>query len=210
MLGKSEKEDADLMYLSSLAKSEATHWQWIKQGLNVSIIGMLTFMNLAMGSHSKPSIIGIKLCGFWYWFIQFIFIVICVLITWYVVRLNRREQELRKLYDINYDPNEVVYEGRTLRILLFYGFVGGWVAGALGLGGGSIYSPALLSLGVNPRVAGSTSMYLVLFTAVNSTIVNWVDGTLNFVYSGWLGCWSVIGTVIGFILAEMYVKKSGR
>jgi len=127
-----------------------------------------------------------------------------------VVRLNRREQELRRLYNVNYDPDEVVYEGRTLRILLFYGFAGGWVAGALGLGGGSIYSPALLSLGVNPRVTGSTSMYLVLFTAVNSTIVNWVDGTLNFAYSGWLGGWSVIGTIIGFILAEMYVKKSGR
>jgi len=167
-------------------------------------------MNLAMGSKSKPSIVGTKLCGFWYWFYQVIFVIMCVLITWFVVRLNRREQELRKKYDVNYEPGEVEFEGRPLRLLLFYGFAGGWVAGAFGLGGGSIYSPALLSLGVNPRVANSTSLYLVLFTAVNSTIVNWVDGILNFYYSGWLGAWSVVGTVIGFIFAEMYVKKSGR
>jgi len=117
---------------------------------------------------------------------------------------------LRRRYDVNYLYSEVVYEGKTLKILLFYGFAGGWVAGALGLGGGSIYGPAILSLGVNPRVAGSTSMYLVLFTAVNSTIVNWIDGTLNLTYSAWLGGWSVIGTIIGFILTEIYVKKSGR
>jgi len=78
-MGKSEQEDADLVYLSSLAKSEATHWQWIKQGLNVGIIGLLTFMNLSMGSRKTPSIIGIKLCSFWYWFIQVIFVGICIL-----------------------------------------------------------------------------------------------------------------------------------
>jgi uncharacterized membrane protein YfcA len=196
--------------LSSLAKSEATHWQWVKQGLNVSLIFMLIFMNLAMGSKSKDSIIGIQLCSAWFWIIQLVFIGICVLITWYAVRMNKREQELRKLYDVNYDPTEVIYEGRVLRILLTYGFLGGWVAGALGLGGGSIYNPALLSLGVNPRVASSTGMYLVLFTAINATVVNWVSGTLNFAYSGWIGTWSVIGSIIGFILAEAYVKKSGR
>jgi len=38
--------------------------------------------------------------------------------------------------------------------LLVIGAFGGWVAGALGLGGGSIYNPALLALGCNPRVAG--------------------------------------------------------
>jgi len=93
---------------------------------------------------------------------------------------------------------------------LCYGFLGGWVAGALGLGGGSIYNPALLSLGVNPRVASSTGMYLVLFTAIAATVVNWISGTLNFAYSAWIGLWSVIGSIIGFICAEAYVKKSGR
>lgn len=53
-------------------------------------------------------------------------------------------------------------------------------------------------------------MYLVLFTAVNATVVNWVSGTLNFAYSGWIGSWSVIGSILGFIIAEAYVKKSGR
>jgi len=76
-MGKSEKEDADLNYLSSLARSEATHWQWIKQGLNVLLIGLLIFMNLAIGSNKRASIIGIRLCSFWFWFVQIVFLTIC-------------------------------------------------------------------------------------------------------------------------------------
>lgn len=65
-------------------------------------------------------------------------------------------------------------------MLVSIGGVGGWVAGALGLGGGSIYNPALLSLGVNPRVSGATGMYLVLYSTINSCMVNYLNGNLDF------------------------------
>ena len=52
------------------------------------------------------------------------------------------------------------------------GFFAGWAAGAIGLGGGSIYNPALLALGVNPKVAGATGMYLVMFTTFNACVIN--------------------------------------
>jgi len=68
---------------------------------------------------------------------------------------------LKRKYMINYIEGDVTFEGKSLTKLILIGFVGGWVAGALGLGGGSIYNPALLSLGVNPRTSGSTGMYLV-------------------------------------------------
>ena len=55
------------------------------------------------------------------------------------------------------------------------GFGGGWVAGALGLGGASIYNPALLAMKVNPKVAASTGMYLVIFSCLNSCVVNFVS-----------------------------------
>lgn len=65
-------------------------------------------------------------------------------------------------------------------MLLLLGFAGGWVAGALGLGGGSIYNPALLSLGVHAQVAGATGMYLVLFSTVNSCVINSVNNILDY------------------------------
>ena len=47
---------------------------------------------------------------------------------------------------MNFLDKDIRYEGKSLRMLLALGFVGGWVSGALGLGGGSIYNPGLLSL----------------------------------------------------------------
>lgn len=111
---------------------------------------------------------------------------------------------------MNFLDKDIRFEGKSLRMLLALGFVGGWVSGALGLGGGSIYNPGLLSMQVNPRVAGATSMYLVLYTTFNSSFVNVLYDTLNFEYATWLSFWSSIGSVIGLYLADSYVKKSGK
>ncbi|MFO0117215.1 MAG: hypothetical protein ACK521_06240 [bacterium] len=53
-------------------------------------------------------------------------------------------------------------------------------------------------------------MYLVLFSAWNSTIVNYLYGSINFQYGLWISFWSMIGTLIGLYSADMYVKKSGK
>ena len=167
-------------------------------------------MNLSLGSPSFKSIDGVPLCGYIYWSIQFFFIVICGIITYFAVKLNKKEQDLRKKYNVNFVEGEVIFEGRNLVLLLIIGFAGGWVAGALGLGGGSIYNPALLSLGVTPRVAAATGMYLVLFSCVNACVVNGVSGILNFRYGFYIGFFCAVGSLIGLILADLYVKKSGR
>lgn len=94
--------------------------------------------------------------------------------------------------------------------MILIGFCGGWVAGGLGLGGGSIYNPALLSLGVNPRVAASTGMYLVIYSCINATFLNYLGGLLDLRYGGMVGTFVVIGSLGGLVLADAYVKKSGR
>ena len=94
--------------------------------------------------------------------------------------------------------------------LLIIGFVGGWVAGALGLGGGSIYNPALLSMGVNPRVAASTGMYLVIFSCINACVVNFIGGILDVRYGVYIGGWVIVGSILGLLLADHFVKKSGK
>lgn len=94
--------------------------------------------------------------------------------------------------------------------LLIIGFVGGFVAGALGLGGGSIYNPALLALGVNPRVAAATGKYLIIFSCINSCVINYLGGILDVAYGSFIGAWVVVGSVIGLIMADAYMKKSGK
>ena len=167
-------------------------------------------MNLSLGSSSFKSIDGIKLCGFTYWLIQFLFILLCVLVTYVSVKLNKKEQDLRKKYNVNFTVEEVIFEGKALTLLLLIGFFGGFAAGAFGLGGGSIYNPALLALGVQPRVAAATGMYLVMFSCINACVVNGIQGILSYRYGLFIGMWCVVGSLTGLILADNYVKKSGK
>ena len=89
--------------------------------------------------------------------------------------------------------------------LLGIGFIGGWVAGALGLGGGSIYNPALLTLGVHPKVSGATGMYLVLFSTINTCLVNYLNGYLHIPYAIWIATWSLFGSFAGMALTDKVV-----
>ena len=90
------------------------------------------------------------------------------------------------------------------------GFAGGWVAGALGLGGGSIYNPALLAMGIPPRVSSATGLYLVTFSKIASVLVYFLDDLLDIPYGFWIGLWSVIGMVLGLCAAQVYMKRTGR
>lgn len=106
--------------------------------------------------------------------------------------------------------SDVPLEGETLTKLIWVSFLGGWVSGALGLGGGAIFNPLLLSLGVPPKVASSTGMYMIIFSTGASTAAYIISGMLDLTYGFWIGGWCVIGTILGMILLNNVVKKLGR
>ena len=90
------------------------------------------------------------------------------------------------------------------------GFIGGLVAGALGLGGGSIYNPALLTMGVHPKVSGATGMYLVLFSTINTCLVNYLNGFLHLTYGTWISFWSLLGALCGMAVTDRVIQMTGK
>jgi len=84
------------------------------------------------------------------------------------------------------------------------------VAGALGLGGGAIFNPALLTMGVPPQVSSATGLYLVTFSKVASCTVYLLNGELDLPYSFWLGAWACFGSVVGMWGTNIYMRMSGR
>ena len=66
-------------------------------------------------------------------------------------------------------PSDIKFQRDLLLKLVIFAFVGGWVSGALGLGGGAIFNPLLLSMGVPPSVASATGMYMILFSTAGSS-----------------------------------------
>jgi uncharacterized membrane protein YfcA len=94
--------------------------------------------------------------------------------------------------------------------LVVFAFIGGWVSGALGLGGGAIFNPILLSMGVPPAVSSATGMYMIIFSTASSSIVYFLYNMLNIPYSLWIGAWCAVGSVLGLFLLNMITRKFDR
>jgi len=94
--------------------------------------------------------------------------------------------------------------------LLFFAFIGGWVSGALGLGGGSIYNPLLISMGVPPTVSTSTGMYMIMLSSTVSSCLYIMFGRLDIPFGLWLGFWTTIGIVFGLKVIKNLMKKYER
>jgi len=158
------------------------------------------------------SIAGITKCSSEYWIVQAVFILFCVAFTFVAVKLAIRDQRLKLKYGcVNLSKSDIRYsERKRLAQLLFLGFAGGWVAGALGLGGGSIYNPALLAMGIPPKVSAATGLYLVTFSKIASVLIYFLNGQLDIYYGLWISLWSCVGILIGVGFTKYYMRKTGR
>jgi uncharacterized membrane protein YfcA len=94
--------------------------------------------------------------------------------------------------------------------VLGLGFGGGWIAGALGLGGGSIFNPLLLSMGVPPKVSSATGVYIITFSKLATCLIYFLNGEMQIDYALWVSLWDSVGAVIGLSLLNFYVDKIGR
>ena len=89
-------------------------------------------------------------------------------------------------------------------------FVGGWVSSALGLGGGAIFNPLLLSMGLPPKVASATGMYMIIFSTGASTLTYILNDMLDIPYGLWVGSFQIMGTICGMLILDKVMKKLNR
>lgn len=173
------------------------------------IIVISLVVNFLRGSRKTPSIIGITKCGTLDWSIFLSFVVIAFALSYVGVRINKREQELKEQGG-QMSKSDLRFSGRPLFFLLFFAFIGGWVSGAFGLGGGSVFNPLMIELGVPPTVSTSTGMYMIMFSTFASSIIYISYGALNQDFAIWLGLWSIIGILIGMQLVDTLIKRYNR
>lgn len=84
------------------------------------------------------------------------------------------------------------------------------MSGALGLGGGSIFNPLLLSMGVPPKVASATGMYMIIFSTGASTLTYMLADMLPVSYGLWVGSFCILGTIVGMYFLKTLMSKLGR
>ena len=86
---------------------------------------------------------------------------------------------------------------KNLPFMLSTGFMSGFIGQIFGLGGGFIYGPMLMSIGVNPQVSASTCLFMVMFSNAASTFMFLLFGRLNLEYTGWIAIFTGAGVIIG-------------
>jgi hypothetical protein len=177
IIGDNEETDKELRKLVSLVKSEEGNFQVKKWLINISLITFLVLMNLSLPSKTRPSPIGITKCSGSYWVLQFSFIAFCGIMAVFSIRLLKGEQDLKIKYgSINLVESDIIFNKGNIAVLVVLGFMGGLIAGALGLGGGVIFNPVLLTMGLPPQVSGACSLYMVFFSKIASCLVYILNG----------------------------------
>jgi uncharacterized protein len=86
-------------------------------------------------------------------------------------------------------------------ILVCGGLVSGVLAGVLGIGGGSVLVPLMVSLGFTPIQAIGTSSLAILLTSLSGSIQNWRMGYIDWQKIGSIGLPALIAAQIGAALA---------
>ena len=126
------------------------------------------------------------------------------------VYINKREQRLKQKVGKGTVSSDLQYSGRPLFYLMVFAFIGGWVSGAFGLGGGSVFNPLMIELGVPPTVSTSTGMYMIMFSTFASSFIYISYGALDIPFAIWLGFWSVIGILLGVSIVNSYIARYNR
>ena len=177
--------------------------------MNVCLFLVLLFIDLFRGSKKEPSIFGIKTCSWQDFGSLAVFVGICVFMSLKSLKVLEYEQQLKIRYGDGLVASDVNLVGRKFRVFAL-SFAGGFVSGALGLGGGSIFNPLLLSLGLPPKVASATGMYMLIFSTGASSMTFIFNDMLHISYGLWVGSFCVLGSVAGMLLLEKVMKKLGR
>ena len=73
--------------------------------------------------------------------------------------------------------------------------IGTALATAMGSGGGTIYSPMLLSLGLPVEVTRATALYLIMYKSLATVVQFAILGKVNWGYGIWFGIYAFFATV---------------
>ena len=168
---------------------------------------LLTFMK---GGKGVESLVGITCESPW-----FAVLIVCQFLwtlgfaLYLGLQLPKRVAE-RKKVQYPFQPTDVMWDNQKLRFYATFTFVAGIVAGLIGIGGGMVLGPLMLSIGIHPRVSSATTATMVVLTSSSVAILFVTAGLVPWSYAVYFFCVCFIGAYIGKKYIDGYVKKSGR
>ena len=68
-------------------------------------------------------------------------------------------------------PGDLKLDLKNVSTFILIAWLGAFISGFCGIGGGFIFCPILIIIGVQPIVATATGMYLTTFTTLSFSII---------------------------------------
>ena len=149
-------------------------------------------------------------CSLLYWILILLFALTVIIFDYFVLLHIEKEYNYRKLINFPYDAKDINWTRDTIIKLNFIGFIAGFIAGTIGIGGGVVLGPILLDLGIHPIVGTVTTNFLVLITSSSTTFQFILFEMLNFQYGFLCIIFSALGSYCGTYLVNNYVKNTGK
>lgn len=156
---------------------------------------LVVLSGLLRGGKGTSSIIGIPECSLSSWIIFICAQILCF-------KASRLVYNREKLAVINAS----LFTGNTLtlmRKLTFKSYIAGILAGTLGIGGGIVINPVLISLNVEPQIAIAISSLVVLFTSMSTTAQFIIAGAFELD----IAFYFIVTSAVGSVLGNMIINK---
>ena len=178
--------------------------RWDKQKYIIIPFIIMAFLSILRESNITPK------CSLSYWFLFILFFILSLIIDYMSLLHVQHEYNYRISIAFPYDEKDINWTfDKSLKISLT-GLISGFIAGIIGIGGGVVLGPILLSMGIYPVVSTVTTNFLVLITSSSTTLQFILFNMLNFEYAFISVFFSSLGSIFGTLLIQSFFKKSGR
>lgn len=97
----------------------------------------------------------------------------------------------------------------NLLIILFFGFVVGFMSGLFGVGGGFLMTPLLIFMGIPPATAVGTESVQILGSSVSGAMAHGIKKNIDYEIGTFLLIGGIFGSTLGVILFNFF-KESGN
>lgn len=97
----------------------------------------------------------------------------------------------------------------NILLILFFGFVVGFMSGLFGVGGGFLMTPLLIFMGIPPSTAVGTEAVQILGSSVSGAVAHGKRKNIDFEIGAFLLVGGVFGSTVGVIVFN-FLKESGN
>jgi len=169
-------------------------------------------MNIVKGGStgSFPSPLGITCGSSLFWFANLLMLFFIIYIT-FISRLYLLNQfQKKQACDYTYVEGDIIWDSKTTLVYPCICCMAGFFSGMFGIGGGIVFGPLMLALGIPPEVSSATSACMILFTSFTATTSFLVFGLLIYDYAIFCFVLGFLSTWIGQKVLSYLMKKSQR